>query len=196
MAATAVSRPAQFSRSECARSRCSRAAFEIDGSLAIAAASDSANAAGSLPRGGAKTTDPQSPANLTPSAVAPPLGSEAATLTRTEVAPKSATGSARRFSDLADFVTGSCNQLAFTASRQVCEAPGERLNPLYLFGGVGLGKTHLLEGIYCELRRRFPSWNIVFLTSEQFANYFTQALHTHVAEFSTTVSWRRCAAGR
>ncbi len=156
-----------------------RVRFEIDGSLAIAAASDSANAAGSLPRGGAKTTDPQSPANLTPSAVAPPLGSEAATLTRTEVAPKSATGSARRFSDLADFVTGSCNQLAFTASRQVCEAPGERLNPLYLFGGVGLGKTHLLEGIYCELRRRFPSWNIVFLTSEQFANYFTQALRTH-----------------
>lgn len=66
-----------------------------------------------------------------------------------------------------------------TAARQVCEAPGERLNPLYLFGGVGLGKTHLLEGLYCELRRRFPSWNIVFLTSEQFANYFTQALRTH-----------------
>ncbi len=154
-----------------------RVRFEIDGSLAIAA--DSANVAASLPRGGAKATDPQPPANVTPSAVAPPRGSEAATLTRQDSAPKSATASARRFADLADFVAGSCNQLAFTAARQVCEAPGERLNPLYLFGGVGLGKTHLLEGVYCELRRRFPSWNIVFLTSEQFANYFTQALRTH-----------------
>ena len=85
----------------------------------------------------------------------------------------------RRFANMSDFVIGSCNQLAATASQQICEAPGERLNPLYLFGGVGLGKTHLLEGLYCELRRRFPTFNIVFLTSEQFANYFTHALRTH-----------------
>lgn len=85
----------------------------------------------------------------------------------------------RRFSRLADFVVGSCNQLAVTAARQVCESPGERLNPLYVFGGVGLGKTHLLEGIYCELRSRFPNGNILYLTSEQFANYFTQALRGH-----------------
>lgn len=156
-----------------------RVRFEIDGSLAVATATDSANLTASLPRGGSQVTEPQLPSNSTPSAVAPPRGSEAATLTRMDSAPKSATGSTRRFADLADFVTGSCNQLAFTAARQVCDAPGERLNPLYLFGGVGLGKTHLLEGVYGELRRRFPSWNIVFLTSEQFANYFTQALRTH-----------------
>lgn len=155
-----------------------RVRFEIDGSLAITAASDSANVAASFPRGKTKANEPQSPA-IAQSAVAPPRESEVTTLTRTEVAQKSATGSARRFANLADFVAGSCNQLALTAARQVCEAPGERLNPLYLFSGVGLGKTHLLEGIYSELRRRFPSWNIVFLTSEQFANYFTQALRTH-----------------
>ncbi len=85
----------------------------------------------------------------------------------------------RRFAHLADLVVGSCNQLAVAAARQVSEAPGQRQNPLYLFGGVGLGKTHLLEGIYCELRRRFPSLNVVYLTSEQFANYFTHALRTH-----------------
>lgn len=155
-----------------------RVRFEIDGLLAIATTTDPANVAVSLPRGGAKANEPKPPA-FAPSAVIPPRVSESATLTRTVAAPNSGTGSARRFADLADFVTGSCNQLAFTAARQVCEAPGERLNPLYLFGGVGLGKTHLLEGAYCELRRRFPSWNIVFLTSEQFANYFTQALRTH-----------------
>lgn len=156
-----------------------RVRFEIDGSLAISSATDADNVTASLPRGGAKTTEPQLPANITPSSVAPPRGSEAATFVKTDVAQKTATSSARRFSHLTDFVAGSCNQLAFTAARQVSEAPGDRLNPLYLFGGVGLGKTHLLEGIYCELRQRFPNWNIVFLTSEQFANYFTQALRSH-----------------
>ncbi len=156
-----------------------RVRFEIDGSLAIPSTSDADNVAASLPRSGVKTNEPQLPANIILSSVAPARGSEAVTFAKTDVAQKTATSSARRFSHLADFVAGSCNQLAFTAARQVSEAPGERLNPLYLFGGVGLGKTHLLEGIYCELRRRFPSWNIVFLTSEQFANYFTQALRSH-----------------
>lgn len=156
-----------------------RVRFEIDGSLGISTTPDSANVIASLPRSAAQATEPQLLASITPSLAAPSRGSEVATLTRTDSSPKSTTGSSRRFADLADFVTGSCNQLAFTAARQVCEAPGERLNPLYLFGGVGLGKTHLLEGVYGELRRRFPSWNIVFLTSEQFANYFTQALRTH-----------------
>jgi chromosomal replication initiator protein len=95
-----------------------------------------------------------------------------------EVARPAANGG-RRFAHLSDFVVGSCNQLAFAGVRQVSEAPGQRQNPLYLFGGVGLGKTHLLEGLYCELRRRFPTQNVVFLTSEQFANYFTHALRTH-----------------
>lgn len=104
--------------------------------------------------------------------VVPPAMSEEATRSAM------ATGG-RRFAYLADFVVGSCNQLAFAGVRQVSEAPGQRQNPLYLFGGVGLGKTHLLEGLYCELRRRFPTQNVVFLTSEQFANYFTHALRTH-----------------
>ena len=82
----------------------------------------------------------------------------------------------RRFSKLADFVEGSCNALAVTASQQVCESPGSRLNPLVLYGGVGTGKTHLLEGIYCALRRGFPALQVMYLTAESFANYFTQAL--------------------
>ena len=96
-----------------------------------------------------------------------------------DVTRSAAANGGRRFAHLSDFVVGSCNQLAFAGVRQVSEAPGQRQNPLYLFGGVGLGKTHLLEGLYCELRRRFPTQNVVFLTSEQFANYFTHALRTH-----------------
>ncbi|MCH7988967.1 MAG: ATP-binding protein, partial [Planctomycetes bacterium] len=82
----------------------------------------------------------------------------------------------RRFAKLADFVEGSCNALAVTASRQICESPGSRLNPLVLYGGVGTGKTHLLEGIYSSLRRGFPALQVMYLTAESFANYFTQAL--------------------
>ena len=151
-----------------------RVRFEIDGELAIAAANGVA-----LRRDAAANVPPPT-TSLVRSVAASPRGSEDrhGGSTRSDAAPRPAASSSRRFAKLDDFVSGPCNQLAITAARQVCEAPGERLNPLYLFGGVGLGKTHLLEGVYCELRRRFPGWNVLFLTSEQFANYFTQALRT------------------
>ncbi|HUG90291.1 MAG TPA: chromosomal replication initiator protein DnaA [Planctomycetaceae bacterium] len=82
----------------------------------------------------------------------------------------------RRSADLADFVEGDCNRLALTAARQAAEAPGARFNPLYLHGVVGIGKTHLLEGIHGRLRRRFPALRVLLLTAEMFANHFTEAL--------------------
>jgi len=85
----------------------------------------------------------------------------------------------RRFADLADFVQGRCNELPLTAARQVCESPGARFNPLFLHGGVGMGKTHLIEGVYRRIRRQFPSLQVMVLTSEAFANYFTGALREH-----------------
>ena len=88
-------------------------------------------------------------------------------------------GSGRRCAELADFVVGSCNELAWTAARQVCESPGTRFNPLYIHGGVGTGKTHLLEGIYRSVRRQFPALKALYLTSEAFANCFTEALRNH-----------------
>lgn len=157
-----------------------RVRFEIDCSLVVQTASISETTTVALPQGGALVGGTISSVKHDSVNSPPPSAREATpTAARTEVPQKAANGAARRFLDLADFITGSCNQLAITAAQQVCEAPGERANPLFFFGGVGLGKTHLLEGVYRELRRRFPSWNIVFLTSEQFANYFTQALRTH-----------------
>ena len=85
----------------------------------------------------------------------------------------------RRFRDLVDFVEGNCNRLALAAARQVCEAPGESINPVYVHGGVGVGKTHLLEGVYKQVRRRFPALSVVYLTAEHFTNFFTQALRDH-----------------
>ena len=85
----------------------------------------------------------------------------------------------RRFARLSEFVMGNCNDLAWTAARQVCDAPGEELNPLYLHGGAGTGKSHLLEGIYSQIRRSMPTLSVMYLTSETFTNYFTQALREH-----------------
>ncbi|MFM9963199.1 MAG: chromosomal replication initiator protein DnaA [Planctomycetaceae bacterium] len=165
-----------------------RVRFEIDGSLAIAPGANGAesNTAANPPRltallpieAKSAAPQPNSVLPLTASVATRGSGDRQVGLARPDSAPRTAASSGRRFAKLDDFVSGPCNQLASTAVRQVCEAPGERLNPLYLFGGVGLGKTHLLEGLYCELRRKFPGWNILFLTSEQFANYFTQALRT------------------
>jgi chromosomal replication initiator protein len=85
----------------------------------------------------------------------------------------------RRFADLTDFVSGPGNELALTAVGQVCRSPGTQLNPLCIHGGVGTGKSHLLEGIYRQVRRLHPQLQVVYLTAENFANYFTSALREH-----------------
>ncbi len=85
----------------------------------------------------------------------------------------------RRFANLATFVVGSGSELAVTAIHQVCESPGAQYNPLVLHGEVGLGKTHLLEGIYKRIRSTYPSLNVLFMTAEDFTNYFTSALRNH-----------------
>jgi chromosomal replication initiator protein len=93
--------------------------------------------------------------------------------------PEGKTSRSRRFARLEEFVSGDCNELALTASRHVCDHPGERFNPLYLHGPVGTGKTHLAEGIYCDIRRQHGELQSLFMTCESFANQFTHALRTH-----------------
>lgn len=94
-----------------------------------------------------------------------------ASLGRTNTAKMS-----RRPMELSDLVVGSGNELALAAARKVCDEVPAPFNPLYLFGNVGIGKTHLLEGISRQLRRQHPGLNVLMMTAEQFANCFTQAL--------------------
>ncbi|MCA9039883.1 MAG: chromosomal replication initiator protein DnaA [Planctomycetaceae bacterium] len=125
----------------------------------------------------------QAPAAVAmPSAVANALSSSTPSEKITSPARKAVpqTGQARRtgrkFASLNDFICGKSNELAYTASMQVCHFPGERFNPLYLHGNVGLGKTHLLEGIYKAVRQAHPNLNVMLINAESFANYFTLAL--------------------
>ena len=85
----------------------------------------------------------------------------------------------RRLAELNDFISGPQSELALTAARQLASGLHVPFNPLYLCGPVGSGKTHLLEGICRQLKRSQPSTNVVLITAEAFANYFTQALRDH-----------------
>ncbi len=74
------------------------------------------------------------------------------------------------------FVVGSSNQFAHAAARAVGESPARSYNPLFLYGGVGLGKTHLLHAIGHQLRHRHPTLGIVYLAAEHFVNQLINAL--------------------
>jgi chromosomal replication initiator protein len=68
------------------------------------------------------------------------------------------------------FVVGPCNQFAHAAARSVAERPSRSYNPLFVYGGTGMGKTHLLHAIGHELQQQHPSIRLMFTSSERFMN--------------------------
>lgn len=70
------------------------------------------------------------------------------------------------------FIVGSSNDLAYTASQAVAANPGVKYNPLYLYGGVGLGKTHLMQAIGNEVIKSNPKLKVLYISSETFVNEF------------------------
>jgi len=75
-----------------------------------------------------------------------------------------------------DFVTGAGNQFAQAAARAVAEKPSKAYNPLFLYGGVGMGKTHLMQAIGHEIKKRSPEKSICYVSSERFTNDMINAL--------------------
>jgi chromosomal replication initiator protein len=75
-----------------------------------------------------------------------------------------------------NFIVGSANRLAHAASLSVAERPGHAYNPLFLYGGVGLGKTHLMHAIGNSVIARFPRKRVVYATSEKFTNEFITSI--------------------
>lgn len=77
------------------------------------------------------------------------------------------------------FVVGKPNEFAYAASRRIAEADTVPFNPLFLYGGVGLGKTHLMHAIAWHIRSRDSTRNVVYLSAEKFMYCFIRALREH-----------------
>lgn len=74
------------------------------------------------------------------------------------------------------FIVGSSNKFAHAASIAVANKPGSGYNPLFIYGGSGLGKTHLLNAIYVHIKEKFPDYNVIYVKGETFTNELIEAL--------------------
>jgi chromosomal replication initiator protein len=82
------------------------------------------------------------------------------------------------------FIVGSSNDLAYTACQAVATHPGTKYNPLFLYGGVGLGKTHLMQAVGNEIAARNPSTRILYISSETFVKEFLESIRFKKKGFS------------
>lgn len=89
------------------------------------------------------------------------------------------------------FVVGESNKFANAAARSVAENPGFSHNPLFLYGGVGLGKTHLMHAIGNEIKRNNPDCNVVYVTSENFMNQLIAMIREANTNIDTRVKFQR-----
>ncbi|MCP4188315.1 MAG: chromosomal replication initiator protein DnaA [Gammaproteobacteria bacterium] len=86
-----------------------------------------------------------------------------------------------------NFVEGKSNQLARAASIQISNNPGSEYNPLYIYGGVGLGKTHLMHAIGNQIKQNNPQANVLYVNCERFVSDYVKAVqHSKVNEFKNS----------
>ncbi len=105
-----------------------------------------------------------------------PVESKASTgSSRTHPEEMQSTGLNRRYR-FDNFVLGKSNELGFAAASQIAQKPGDAYNPLLLYGGTGLGKTHLLHAIGNKIREQRPSMKVLYLDSERFVSDMIRSL--------------------
>ena len=83
-----------------------------------------------------------------------------------------------------NFVVGSCNDLAYTACQAAAANPGAKYNPLFIYGGVGLGKTHLIQAVGNAIIKRDPKMKVAYVSSETFMKEFLDSIRFKIAGFS------------
>ncbi|HXH05728.1 MAG TPA: chromosomal replication initiator protein DnaA [Vicinamibacterales bacterium] len=119
---------------------------------------------------GESATAPQRPAPAPPPAIEPP--------------PVTSAGGLNPRYTFDTFVVGPSNQFAHAACRAVAEAPSRSYNPLFIYGGVGLGKTHLMHAIGHYVLAHFPAVKLTYISSERFMNEMINALrYDKILEF-------------
>ncbi len=75
-----------------------------------------------------------------------------------------------------NFVVGGCNRFAYAAARAVADNPGQVYNPLFIYGGVGLGKTHIMQAIGNAVRMSMSNLKVLYVSSETFLNEFVESI--------------------
>ncbi|MGX8941385.1 chromosomal replication initiator protein DnaA [Symbiopectobacterium sp. Eva_TO] len=135
---------------------------------------------GSKPLAGVAVSQPASPqAAVQPVRQAPVRPSWDTPATQTEHTYRSNVNPKHSFDN---FVEGKSNQLARAAARQVADNPGGAYNPLFLYGGTGLGKTHLLHAVGNGIIARKPNAKVVYMHSERFVQDMVKALQNNAIE--------------
>ena len=105
-------------------------------------------------------------------------GSETYTLTEMPDALEETTVTLDKRFTFDSFVVGPSNKFVYAAAKSVAEAPGENFNPLYIYGGTGLGKTHLMQAIANEIAEKKPSLHVIYTTSEKFLNEYVDSMYS------------------
>lgn len=122
-----------------------------------------------------KVTSASAQAKKTALAPSFDLGQDVAPAPET-AAPTATVGSLNSRYTFDTFVVGSSNELAYAACQAVAKSPGIKYNPLFIYGGVGLGKTHLMQAVGNEIIKNDPRKRIAYVTSEAFTNDFVSSI--------------------
>lgn len=102
----------------------------------------------------------------------------------TSPSPITQSGSLNPRYTFSNFIVGSSNDLAYTACQAVAQYPGTKYNPLFLYGGVGLGKTHLAQAVGNEIVKNQPDARVVYISSETFVKEFLDSIRFKKKGFS------------
>lgn len=133
------------------------------------------------PRVSRETTQPNPIDSLISSAPSSVSGSGSYTPTPS---PLAARGNLNPRYTFDNFIVGSSNDLAYSASQGVAANPGVKYNPIYFYGGVGLGKTHLMQAIGNEILANNPESRVLYVSSETFVNEFLEYIRFKKKGFS------------
>ncbi len=79
------------------------------------------------------------------------------------------------------FIVGAFNELAYAASQAIIENPGTKYNPFFIYGGTGLGKTHLIQAVGNSIKQKYPNKKVHYMTLEKFATDFINSLQNNKA---------------
>ncbi len=125
---------------------------------------------------GSVTVDVRVNERVTPHRMPPAATTPAVSARRSSAEPRRTADTPRLRGTLDSFVVGECNRLAHAAIEQLVREPTDRFRPLFLHGGCGLGKTHLLQALCNALGETHPTLNWCYLSGEEFTNEFIYAV--------------------